>query len=98
MDEIDKEATENLPKQMSAEDRLKLDIVRTGSTWTRTASYWAGQVDDKVCQLCLEDDEDANHVRGKARQGEGEGEDNEEANNVRKKSSQVSRDEAKVLA
>ena len=61
LDEIDKEVTENLPKQMSAEDRLKLDIVRTGSTWTRTAAYWAGQVDDKVCQLCLEDEEDANH-------------------------------------
>ena len=44
LDEIDMDATESLPKQMKAEDRIKLDIVRTGLTWTRTAAYWAGHV------------------------------------------------------
>ena len=35
---------------------MLLDIVRTGSASSRTAAYWAGQVDDKTCQLCMEED------------------------------------------
>ena len=46
---------------MDPYDRTLLDITRTGSSWTRVAAYWAGQVDDKICQNCLEGEEDANH-------------------------------------
>ena len=53
--EIDMEASE--PSKMDNEDRIILDITRTGVAWTRTAAYWAGQVDEKRCQLCDAEDE-----------------------------------------
>ena len=43
LDEIDMEATEEGIKKMQEDDRLIMDITRTGSTWTRSAAYWAGQ-------------------------------------------------------
>ena len=46
---------------MSAEELLCLNITRSGSTWTRTAAYWAGQADDRLCQLCGEADETSDH-------------------------------------
>ena len=51
LDEIDHEATEAQAKQMQPEDRMHLDIVRSGSSWTRATAYWAGQVADRLCQL-----------------------------------------------
>ena len=36
-------------------EMLTLSIIRTGSMWTRTAAYWSGKADDKMCQLCLEE-------------------------------------------
>ena len=35
--------------------------MRTGSAWNRVAAYWSGQVEDRICQLCLEGEENANH-------------------------------------
>ena len=61
MEEIDKEATESGIKAMQEDDRLIMDITRTGSTWTRSAADWAGQTEDKRCQICMEADESAEH-------------------------------------
>ena len=61
LEEIDKEATESGIKAMQEDDRLIMDITRTGSTWTRSAAYWAGQAEDKRCQICMEADESADH-------------------------------------
>ena len=61
LDEIDKTATEEGARKMSPDERMNLDIARTGSSWTRVAAYWAGQADDKVCQMCMEDEENAGH-------------------------------------
>ena len=36
---------------MKEEDLLMLNVVRTGSTWTKTSAYWAGQVDDQMCEI-----------------------------------------------
>ena len=35
-------------------DKLSLNIMRTGSTWTRVATFWTGKTDDRMYQLCLE--------------------------------------------
>ena len=53
--EIDMEATE--PARINDEDRMILDLTRTGAAWTRTAAYWAGQAESKTCQLCKKGDE-----------------------------------------
>ena len=47
--------------KMDYEDRMILDITRTGAAWTRTAAFWAGQADDKTCQLCGEEEEHSWH-------------------------------------
>ena len=47
--------------KMNDEDRMIADITRTGAAWTRTAAYWAGQAEDKTCQLCGERDEHSWH-------------------------------------
>ena len=31
-----------------------LNVVRTGSTWTTEAAYWAGQAEDQLCEVCNE--------------------------------------------
>ena len=50
--EIDKEATKGKTKDMSDEDLLILNMMRTGSAWNRAAAYWAGQNDNQECLLC----------------------------------------------
>ena len=57
--EIDMKATE--PGKISDEDRMILDLTRTGAAWTRTAAFWAGQAESKTCQLCKEGDEHSWH-------------------------------------
>ena len=47
--------------KMGNEDNMIADITRTGATWTRSAAYWAGQAEDKTCQLCGQHDEDSWH-------------------------------------
>ena len=53
--EIDMEATQ--PGDINDEDRMILDLVRTGAARTMTAAYWAGQAETKICQLCNEEEE-----------------------------------------
>ena len=57
--EIDMEATTS--GKLDDEDRMILDITRTGAAWTRTAAFWAGQADEKTCQLCGEEEEHSWH-------------------------------------
>ena len=60
----DKFATdgEHEDKIKEKEEQLTLHILRTGSTWARTAAYWSGKADDKICQLCLEEEEKGDHL------------------------------------
>ena len=44
------------------EDKMTLNIMRTGSTWTRVATFLTGKTDDRMCQLCLQEEETADHV------------------------------------
>lgn len=55
-------ATQAETKKMSLQDRANVNIVRIGVAWTRAAAYWAGQAEDKICQLCNEVDEASDHV------------------------------------
>ena len=64
LEEIDFFATEgeHKGKIRSEEDKLTLNIMRTGSTWTRVATFWTGKSDDETCQLCKEEEESADHL------------------------------------
>ena len=52
--EIDKEVTMADTKKLSDEDLLIRNVHRTGSSWNRSAAYWAGQCNDQRCPLCME--------------------------------------------
>ena len=62
MGEIDKVVTEKINKKLDANQRTTLDLTRTGASWIRTAAYWAGQAEEKTCQLCNQDEEKADHI------------------------------------
>ena len=47
---------------MDAEDLNILNIIRTGSMWTKTSSYWAGKPEDQMCVLCNKEKETPEHV------------------------------------
>ena len=55
--EIDADATQGKTKDVDAQDLATLNIIRTGSTWTQTASFWTGKVSDQFCTLCGEEKE-----------------------------------------
>ena len=40
---------------------MLLSVVRTGSAWTRTAAYWAGQAESTECELCGQE-EKSDHI------------------------------------
>ena len=61
LDEIDEYATQGATKTMEPEDRIVLDVVRTGSAWTRATAFWAGQCDDQLCQICGDTKEESDH-------------------------------------
>ena len=62
LEEIDIEATTRVSKKLPQDQRAVLDIIRTGSRWTSTAAYWAGQQEDKVCSVCNDTDEGFDHL------------------------------------
>ena len=64
LEEIDFFATDgaHTGKIINDEEKLTLSITRTGSTWTRVATFWTGKSDDRMCQLCFEEEETADHV------------------------------------
>ena len=59
--EIDKDVTMADTKKISEEDLLILNVHRTGSSWNRSAAYWAGQCNDQRCPLCM-DNEEYDHI------------------------------------
>ena len=52
LQEIDAYATNASNKNRSDEDLMILNTVRSGSAWNKVVAYHAGQVEDKMCQLC----------------------------------------------
>ena len=59
--EIEMEVLNDYTKQMKDTDRAALDLVRTGSTWHKTAAFWAGHCDSRLCELCGQEDERSDH-------------------------------------
>ena len=59
--EIDADVMKGATKQMSEEDLLVLDMVRTGSSPTKVAAYKAGQAASPLCILCGKHNEDTDH-------------------------------------
>ena len=55
--------TEKINKKLDQKQGTSLDLTRTGAAWNRTAAYWAAQAEDKICQLCNEEEENADHIR-----------------------------------
>ena len=47
---------------LADEDRLLLNTIRTGSTWTANTGYWAGHKETVMCRLCGEHKETAEHI------------------------------------
>ena len=41
---------------------MVLNIIRTGSTWTSSSSFWAGRKDTNLCRLCGEEKETVEHI------------------------------------
>ncbi len=50
--EIDREATNVKIKGATDEDMMILNVERSGSTWTKTAAYEAGQTETDLCDIC----------------------------------------------
>ena len=60
--EIDRTATKAATKKLQVQERTTLNIIRSGSAWSRTASYWAGKADDKNCTLCGHEEDSPDHL------------------------------------
>ena len=60
--EIDRAATKAETKKMDEQETATLNILRTGSAWTKTASSWAGKSDDKRCDLCGDEEDSPDHM------------------------------------
>ena len=61
MKEIDSYATTAASKKLDEDDLMILDIVRTGSSWTKIAAYKTGKAEDELCELCGEQREESDH-------------------------------------
>ena len=60
--EIDAYATSGHMKEIDNEDLMQLNLVRTGSLWTKSTAYWTGRDEAKTCCICMEEDETAEHI------------------------------------
>ena len=60
--EIDAYATSRQMKEINNEDLMQLNLVRTGSLWTKSTAYWTGRDDEKTCSICQEEAETAEHI------------------------------------
>ena len=59
--EIDAYATSGHMKEIDNEGLMQLNLVRTGSLWTKSTAYWTGRDEAKTCCICMED-ETAEHI------------------------------------
>ena len=62
--EIDEYATRARHKAFDDDERLLLDVARTGLTWQKEASFYAGKADDNLCLHCGAANETAAHLIG----------------------------------
>ena len=60
--EIDAYATSGQTKDIDNEDLMQLNLVRTGSLWTKSSSYWTGRDEEKMCSVCMEEEETSEHI------------------------------------
>ena len=60
--EIDAYATSGHMKEIDNEDLMQLNLVRTGSLWTKSTAYWTGRDEEKTCSICQEEAETAEHI------------------------------------
>ena len=60
--EIDAYATSGKTKEIKEDDLMMLNLVRTGSLWTKNTTYWTGKVDDMTCSVCNDEEETAEHI------------------------------------
>ena len=60
--EIDGYATNASSNIRSDEELMILNTVRSGSAWNKAIAYNAGQVEDNLCQLCVEKTETTEHL------------------------------------
>ena len=61
LEEIDMEILNDYSKQIDDTLRQALDLVRTGSAWHKTAAFWAGHCDSRMCDLCGQEEERSDH-------------------------------------
>ena len=50
--EIDEYVSRAAAKGIDKQDRILLDVVRTGASWTKNCAFWSGQEPDYMCPLC----------------------------------------------
>ena len=60
--EIDAYATSGDTKEINEDDLMMLNLVRTGSLWTKSTECWTGKVDELTCSVCNEEEETAEHI------------------------------------
>ena len=52
LSEIDMFATKAEGTKLREEERNRLNIIRTGSTWTNQSTFWTGKTDESLFKLC----------------------------------------------
>ena len=55
--EIDAFATKADEAKLTADELNTLNVVRTGSTWTKNVTFWTGKAEDNMCTLCGQEKE-----------------------------------------
>ena len=60
--EIDAFATKADETKLTAEELNTLNVVRTGSTWTKRVTSWTGKAEDSMCTLCGLEKETTEHL------------------------------------
>ena len=62
MKEIDDYASRPAHNKFGEDERMHLEIMRTGAVWDRCKAYWAGRAEDCNCVLCGEGKDGVTHT------------------------------------
>ena len=60
--ETDYYATKGTIGKMDEDDKVTLNVIRSGSTWTANTGYWAGHKESAMCRLCGKEKETSEHI------------------------------------